>query len=78
MCAPSLSSNSKTTCRTKKSSGSQPAQHRVHLASGAAVLGWPRHKDERRAYACPKQSSSASSKKESVIVALQESVTKIS
>ena len=23
----------------------QPAQHRVHLASGAAALGWPRHKD---------------------------------
>ena len=27
---------------------SQPAQHRVHLASGAAALGWPRHKDGRR------------------------------
>ena len=26
---------------------SQPAQHRVHLASGAASLGWPHHKDRR-------------------------------
>ena len=24
---------------------SQPAQHRVHPTSGAAALGWPRHKD---------------------------------
>ena len=30
---------------------SQPAQHRVHLASGAAALGWPRHKDGRRMHA---------------------------
>ena len=30
---------------------SQPAQHRVHLASGAAALGWPRHKDGRRTHA---------------------------
>ena len=30
---------------------SQPAQHRLHLASGAAALGWPRHKDGRRAHA---------------------------
>ena len=30
---------------------SQPAQHRVHLAAGAAALGWPRHKDERRLHA---------------------------
>ena len=26
---------------------SQPALHRVHLASGAAALGWPRHKSGR-------------------------------
>ena len=26
---------------------SQPAQHRVHFASGAAALGWTRHKDGR-------------------------------
>ena len=25
--------------------------HRVHLASGAAALGWPRHKDGRRTHA---------------------------
>ena len=30
---------------------SQPAQLRVHLASGAAALGWPRHKDGRRTHA---------------------------
>ena len=30
---------------------SQPAQHRVHLASGAAALGWPCHKDGRRMHA---------------------------
>ena len=30
---------------------SQPAQHRVHLATGAAALGWPRHKDGRRLHA---------------------------
>ena len=29
---------------------SQPAKHRVHLASGAAALGWPRHKDGRRSH----------------------------
>ena len=33
---------------------SQPTQHRVNLASGAAALGWPRHKDGRRT---PAQSS---------------------
>ena len=30
---------------------SQPAQHRVHIASGAIALGWPRHKVERRTHA---------------------------
>ena len=30
---------------------SQPAQHRIHLSSGAAALGWPRHKDRRRTHA---------------------------
>ena len=49
----------------------------LHLASGASALGWPRNRDGRRTHA-QKQSSSASSKKESAIVALQESVTKIS
>ena len=29
----------------------QPAQHRVHLASGATALGWPCHKDGRRTHA---------------------------
>ena len=29
---------------------SKPAQHRVHLASGAAALGWPRHKDGRHTH----------------------------
>ena len=43
----------------------------VQLRRAATSRGW-------RTYACPKQSSSASSKKEIVIVALQESVTKTS
>ena len=30
---------------------SQPAQHRVHLVSGAAALSWPCHKDRRRSHA---------------------------
>ena len=30
---------------------SQPAQHRVHLASGAAALGWPGLKDGRHTHA---------------------------
>ena len=30
---------------------SQPAKHRVHLASGAAALGWPHHKDGRYTHA---------------------------
>ena len=30
---------------------SQPAQHRVHLASSAAPLDWPHHKDGRRTHA---------------------------
>ena len=75
-CAPFLASNGKTTCQTMKSS-SQPAQHRVNLASDASTLGWPHHKDGE-IYAYPKQSSSANSQKESVIVVLQESVTKTS
>ena len=55
---------------------SLPAQHRVHLVSGAAALGWPHHKDGR--CACPKQSSSANSTKEIMIVVLQESIAKTS
>ena len=49
----------------------------LHLASGASALGWPRNRDGRRTHA-QKQSSSASSKKESAIVVLKGSVTKIS
>ena len=49
-CAPSLASNGKIASRTKKPV-SQPAQHGVHLASGAAALGWPRHKNGRRTHA---------------------------
>ena len=30
---------------------SQPAGHKIHLASGAAELGWPRHKDGRHTHA---------------------------
>ena len=43
----------------------QSAQYKVHLGSGAATLGWPRHKDRRRTHA------------KSAILVLQESVTKI-
>ena len=76
-CAPSLASNGKTTCRTKKSSKEPacPAWSLSCFRCSCAVLatsqGW-------KTYACPKQSSSASSKKESAIMVLQESVTKIS
>ena len=48
---------------------SQPAQHRVHLASGAAALGWPHQKDERRMH--PKSSLP---QMESVIMVFQKSV----
>ena len=30
---------------------SHPAQHTLHFASGAATLGWPRHKNGRRTHA---------------------------
>ena len=64
-------------CAGRSPQESQPAQPRVHLASGATALGWPRLKDGKHTHA---QSSllQRSSKKESVIVALQESVTKTS
>ena len=76
-CAPSLESNGKTMCRTKKSSREpacpaySPSCFRCSCAGLAASQGW-------KTYACLKQSSSASSKKESAIVMFQESVTKIS
>ena len=35
----------------KSAQESQPGQHTVHLASGAAALGWPCHKDGRRTHA---------------------------
>ena len=67
---------------------SLPTQHRVHLASGAAALGWPRHKNRRlthaeisllrRALSALIMSSPKAAKKESVIVVLQGSVTKTS
>ena len=41
--------------KRKSPQESQPAQQRVHLASGAAALGWPRHKDGRRTHACSKK-----------------------
>ena len=41
-------------------------------------LRWADHVTRMNTYACPKQSSSASSKKESVMMVLQESFTKIS
>ena len=50
-CVPSLASNGKTMCRTKRSSREPASQHRVHLASGAAALGWPHLKVGRRMHA---------------------------
>ena len=76
-CAPSLESNGKTTCRTKKSSREpacqawSPSCFRCSCAGLAMSKGW-------KTYACPKQSSSASSKKKRAIVVLQESGTKTS
>ena len=49
-CTPSMVSNGKTTCKRKSPQESQPAQHIIHLASGAAALGWPCHKDGRRTH----------------------------
>ena len=76
-CVPSLASNGKTICQRKKSSrepacqAQSPSCFRCSCAGLATSQGW-------KIYACPKQSSSASSKKESAIMVLQESVTKIS
>ena len=50
-CAPSLALNGKTMCQMKKSSREPASQQRVHLASGASVLGWPHHKDGRWTHA---------------------------
>ena len=44
-CAPSLASNDKTKCRTKKPSRKLASP--AHLPAGAAVLDWPRHKNGR-------------------------------
>ena len=49
-CAPSLASYGKTTWHVSERRSpqeSQPAKHRVHLASGAVVMGWPHRKDGR-------------------------------
>ena len=49
--APSLASNSKTIyicIKWRNPQESQPAQHRVHLASGTVALGWPHHGTEKR------------------------------
>ena len=43
---------------------SQPAQHRVHLASGAAALGWPSHEDGKRTHAQSSLLQRASRRKE--------------
>ena len=68
-CAPSLASNGNTMCRTKKCSRQpacpaySPSCFRCSYAGLATSQGW-------KTFACPKQSSSASSKKESAIVVL--------
>ena len=64
VCAPSLASNGKTTCQTKKSSrkpaypAKSPSCFRCSSAGLDMTRGW-------KTLACPKMSSSASSKKES-------------
>ena len=50
-CAPSLDQMARPRVERRSPQESQPAQHRVYLASGAAALGWPRHKDGRRSHA---------------------------
>ena len=44
-CTASLASMARPHVEKRSPQESQPAQHRVHLASSAAALGWPRHKD---------------------------------
>ena len=50
-CTLSLVSKARLRVERRSPQESQPAQHRVHLASGAAALGYPRHKDGRRVHA---------------------------
>ena len=74
-CAPSLASNGKATCHTERPSREPacpaygPSCFRCSCAGLATSQRW-------KTYACPKQSSSASSEKDSAIVVLQENVTK--
>ena len=71
--AQSLASKGKTTCPTKKSSrepacsAESPTCSECSCAGLTWSQGWT-------TYACPKQSSSASSEKESAIVVLQENL----
>ena len=75
-CAPSLVLNGKTTCKTKKSVLKKES---IVSILRQVQLRWTGHVSRMEdTCACPKLSSSTSSKNESVIVALQESVTKIS
>ena len=76
-CAPSLAPMARPRVERRSHQDSQPAQHRVHLASDAFALGWPCSQGWKMC-ACPEHSSSASSKKENAIAVLQESVTKTS
>ena len=76
-CAPSLASKGKTTCPTKTSSRQSacPAKSLSCFRSSAMDCHIAIMVDT---CACPEQSSSESSKKESMILVLQESVTKTS
>ena len=51
VCAPSLHQMARLRVTQRRPQEIQPAQHRAHLASGAAALDWPRHKDGRRTHA---------------------------
>ena len=50
-CTLSLASKARLRVERRSPQESQPAQHRVHLASGAVALGWSRHKDGRHTHA---------------------------
>ena len=75
-CASPLASNGKTTCQTKFSR--EPACPTQSPSCVRCSFAWPATSQGCKTYACPKQSSSASSKTEIMILVLQERVTKTS
>ena len=76
-CTPSLASNGKTICQTKKSSR-EPACPAYSPSCFRCICTGLATSQGRKTQTIPKQSSSASSKNESAIVVLQKIVIKIS